>query len=231
MRLGRLPHDPARVARVATHRAALAVPPRLIRDPGLWRPMLGGNDALPTCTAVGLVNTAMAYAWAKQATGTLIDEARVPAIYAASIGRPDATDAQLAATDGAVMLDVLAWQAGGMIEVGQQTRLLALYRAIAPGDRGSLASAMLTCGAVYAGVSLLLADQADGDWLEPHAGAQQPWGGHALTLWGYTGLRDEDLVWVGTWGAWRRASWAWIHARLAEAYALTWPQLDAPPDA
>jgi hypothetical protein len=50
-------------------------------------------------------------------------------------------------------------------------------------------------------------------------------GGHCLISWDYTGLADDALVRLGTWGDWQMATWEWVRARLDEAHGLVWRQL------
>ena len=53
------------------------------------------------------------------------------------------------------------------------------------------------------------------------------WGGHCPIIWDYTGTADTDLVRLGTWGYWQKATWRWIRQRTQEAHAIAWRQLDA----
>ena len=122
MRLGRLPADPAALARapsLAAHRfAALAPPAAIDRGAVPFAPGLYENDTLPDCTAAGLANAAGMVA-ALNGFSLAIDPARVPAFYAGCVGCAP-TDAAMAATDGAVMLDVLTRQAVEGFDVGPQ---------------------------------------------------------------------------------------------------------------
>ena len=228
MRLGRLAHDPARIAAAPQHLFGATMPPNSIDrtalrfTPGLW-----GNDTIPDCTAAALANSARLYSLANGGGDAVIADGTPQRFYAACIGQPDATDAELAVSDGAVMLDVLDRATADGFDAGQQVPLVPGYGAVNIRDRYALAQSIVLGGA-YWGVALALADQADVVW-DTKNGDQTPgsWGGHALMAVDYTGLRDTDTVRLGTWGALREATWRWVAARLDEAYALSWRQLAA----
>ena len=139
--LGRIRHDPVALARAPSHRFG-AVPPPVVLDRSAtaFEPGLYYNDTLPDCTAVALANAARAVA-ALNGFDLVLDPARVPAFYGACVGNP----ADLAATDGAVMLDVLARQAASGFDVGPQT-LYGLHATIDRHSRSALASGMARLG-------------------------------------------------------------------------------------
>jgi hypothetical protein len=230
MRLGRLPHDPHRLAQARALRYGAVLPPaRIIRDRS-WSPTLGCNDTLPDCTAVAVANGARMFSRCNASTDVAIPDAAIIGFYADCIGQPGASSEQLAATNGAIMLDVMERQQANGFAIGGQVPLVADFAAIPPGDRYGLATAIARCGHVQLGVALAIADQTDGTWDTTTSGDQQPgsWGGHALVAYAYEGLGDTDIVWLATWGQWQAATWRWISARLEEAYALAWRQLLGP---
>ena len=229
MRLGRLPHDPARVAAAPSfvgHRFA-AVPPPPVLDRGAteFQPGLYGNDTLPDCTPVGMANAATAVS-AINGFPLAITDAKVPAFYAQCINQPNATDAELAATDGAMMLDVLTRQVTSGFDVGQESALVGLFGTM-PVARSVLASGMAALGHGYWGVTLRERDMEGGYvWdVQPGRDDGAVVGGHCIVGWSYTGLGDADTLQIATWGAWQSATWAWLQARLDEAYCIIWRQL------
>ena len=112
----------------------------------------------------------------------------------------------------------------------QQTSLVADWGTVDHSLRSSLALAMARLGPVYLGVTLYERDmdtKPGSVWNVEYGrddGAMA--GGHALFAWSYTGLDVTDVVYVGTWGYWQPATWAWFNARLDEAHGLVWRQLE-----
>ena len=228
MRLGRLPADQARLARapsLASHRFAAVPPPvRLDRSAIEFQPGLFGNDYLPDCSAAGLANAAGMVAAINGYT-LAIDAAKVPPFYAACVGC-DPTDAAMAATDGAMLLDVLQRQMQSGFDVGEQVPLIGLYGTL-PLDRSALASAMAHLGHVYAGVTLHEQDVDSAAAWDLLDSAGDVVGGHCVVLVDYAGLGDDDAVRLATWGRWQYATWRGLAARLDEAHALVWRELAA----
>ncbi|MFL5255508.1 MAG: hypothetical protein ACJ8AI_21950 [Rhodopila sp.] len=210
------------LAKAPSHRfGAVLPPPKLDRHAIAFHPELYGNDVLPDCTAVSLANAARGVA-ALNGYDLVVDPACVPAFYSACVGNP----VNLAATDGAVMLDVLARQAARGFDIGPQV-LHGLHGTIDSRSRSALAHGMARLGVGYWGVILRERDMErtavwdvqdgrdDGDIV----------GGHAVIAWDYTGLADDATVRLGTWGAWQPATWAWVSTRLEEAHCIVWRQL------
>lgn len=227
MRFGRKPCNLDAVSRHPLHRFGAIEPlPRLDRSNIDFKPELYQNDILPCCTAVALANVARATA-ALQGYQLVVDPATVPAFYAACVGVSD-TDAAMSATDGAVALDVLARQARDGFDIGPQ-RLYGQSAAVDVGARSDLAGGIARYVG-YWGVVLHDRDmQTVGDVWDAGPSDGPVVGGHMVMAWDYTGLSDGDTVRIGTWGTWQRATWAWVRARLDEAYGVAWPQLAAAP--
>lgn len=227
--LGRLQHQPdhvARAPRLGARALATTAPARLIRDHIPYAPQLFGNDLLPNCTAVAIANSAIGVA-ALGGGGCVIDPPNVDAFYAATINVPVA---DIARTDGALLLDALARQSRVGLPTGHQALLCGPFAAIKPGNLNLLRVAMTFAGLPILGVSLSLSDQAPGVWdTDPPASAGDPtpgsWGMHALVAWDYTGLADDDVVRLATWGTLQAATWRWLRARLDEAYVAVWRPL------
>ena len=226
MRLGRLPHSPAAVSAapsLAGHRFAATLPPAKVDRRAIpFAPGMYQNDSLPDCTAAGLANAAGMVA-ALNGYQLTVDPTLVPPFYAACVGCAP-TEAAMAATDGAVVLDVLRRQATQGFGVGPQ-ELVGLFGTLP--SREAIASAVASLGHAYLGVTLHQADmdafEAQGTWDTGNDGPVV--GGHCVVIWDYEGLGDGDTVRVATWGALQSATWRWVQTRLDEAYALVWRQL------
>lgn len=221
MMLGRKHHDPVAVARAPRHKFGIVVPPPAVLDrsrvpllPGLF-----GNDRYPDCTAVALVNAACGVA-ALNGFEMIVDPDKPLAFYAGCIDNPP----DLAASDGAVMLDVLNHQGAVGYDIGPQM-LVGRFGTVRT-QRVSMAQAMARLGCLYIGVTLRDHDMVSASWnMAPGRDDGAIVGGHAVFAWDYTGLGDDDTVRVGTWGQWQSASWAWIEDRTDEAYSVVWRQL------
>ena len=219
---GRLPHDPAALAAAPAPDVGSETPPPVLDRRGVdFSPDEYGNRSYPDCSAAGLANYARAVA-ALNGYGLVVDPDKPLAFYASCVGDPP----DLAATPGAVLLDVLNRQARDGFDIGPQ-QLIGLYGTV-PLTRAALALSISRFGAGYWGITLRARDMQV-------FGGSAPWdvtaddggrvGGHCVMAFDYTGLGDEDTVRVGTWGAWQSATWRWVHARLDEAHALVYRQL------
>ena len=225
LRLGRLQHDPIALAAAPAHKFG-AVPPPAVLDrsaidfaPGMYQ-----NDVLPDCSAAGLANAASAIA-ALNGYHLVVDPTLVPPFYAGCVSCAP-TDAAMEATDGAVLLDVLARQAVQGFDIGPQT-LYGLHGTV-PLTRTALALSLARLGVGYWGVTLHDRDmQTFGDrWdVQPGRDDGAVVGGHCVIGFDFTGLGDDDTVRIGTWSKWQPATWAWIAARLDEAHGLVFRQL------
>lgn len=231
VRLGRLPHDPARFAAVRRRLvSAAAPPPASLRREGLtWTPGAYGNQVLPNCSTVALANAVRAWSWTQTGADAVIDPATVPAFYAECVGCADDT-AAIEATDGAVLLDVLERADVLGVDFGQQDPIVPDFTAVDPTDRVAMAASLAAGGGLILGLDLLEVDQQGDIWgVGPSAAVTgKPWGGHAALLWSYEGLRDDALTRIATWGTWRPATVAWVLARAVEAYHVTVPQIWLP---
>ena len=222
MRLGRLPHDPAALAAVPVHRfGAVPPPPALDRRGVEFAPELYGNDTLPDCTAAALSNAARAVA-ALNGYGLVVYPEMVPLFYSSCVGYP----VNLAATDGAVVLDVLRRQMIEGFDIGPQV-LSGEFGTLDPASRSGLATGLAHLGPVYLGVTLRDREMQGGAVWDVLPGRDDGpiVGGHAVIGWDYAGLGDGDTVRIGTWGRWQDVTWRWLAARLDEAHGLVWRQL------
>lgn len=231
MRLGRLPCAPADLARAPSilwHASTFAPPPAVLdrRDVD-YRPRMFGNNILPDCSAAGLANLALAVSTLAGAE-IAIDDALVPAFYAACVGCAP-TESAMAATDGAVLLDVLRRQVVQGFDVGGQTAFVGLSGTV-PLRRTYLAQIVSQLGGAYLGVDLYERDMEggavwDADGRDPGALV----GGHCVVMWDYLGLADTDTLRIATWGGLQSVTWRWLANRLREAHGVFWRQL-APAD-
>jgi hypothetical protein len=223
MRLGRLPHSPAAVARAPAHLfGALAPLSELDRSAVEFRPNLYGNDTYPDCTAVALANAARAVT-ALEGWDLAVDGDAPLKFYGDVVGNPP----DLALTHGAQLLTVLDHMSAQGFCVNDQTPLVGRYGTVRH-DRASLALAMARFGGGYWGVTLRERDVQN-------VGQSAPWdvtaddgdvvGGHCVLAWDYTGLADDDTVRIATWGAWQPVTWRWVRSRLDEAWGLVFRQL------
>lgn len=228
MRLGRLPHHPEAVdaaPKLAARMERVPLLTRCDRSAKLYEPLLGGNQKYPDCTAVAIANSALGFAAADGGI-VAIEDAAIEGFYAATIGVPVADIGQ---TDGAVLLDAMRRQcAHGMLDKSGQVLLTGPFGTIEPTDRRLLAAATAILGPIILGVDLTMAEQQPGVWDLARPGADQPWGGHALVLWDFAGIGDEDQMRLATWGELQVATWRWLYAQCREAYAVVWPDLLGP---
>jgi hypothetical protein len=231
--LGRLPHDPAAVARAPSLYghvlASKPPPPKLLRDQVAYpfAPQMDANDQIGDCTAVGVANYARGVA-ALNGFGLPIPTDAVVGLYSASCGY---VPGDPSTDQGGVELNVLAYQLQSGFPYGGQAPLVGDFATFDPTDRALFATTMANLGLVYMGVNLSVSDQASQTWdTNPPASAGDPtpgsWGGHCLLAWAYTGLADDDLVTLVTWGCLDyKATWRWVRARCEEAHAIIFPDL------
>lgn len=204
---------------------ARKAPTRLVRDHIDPAPLMLANDQIGDCTSVGLANHLRATA---SLAGYQIDVSTGDAVrfYSESTGyRP----ANAESDQGGVEVDVLgiAGRDGYHLDHGTY---YPLWGTVDPQDRKALALVVAGMGCAYLGVQLAAADQAPGVWDTDRTGDNTPgsWGGHCLLLWDYTGLGDNDLVTLLTWGVRQKATWRWLHSRIMEAHGIIWPQMVLP---
>lgn len=231
MRLGCLDHDPARAAALPLIRYGAAAPPPPIYTPKLdWTPTLGDNDTLPDCIPVALTNSLRAFV---KRFGGDTDDLAVPTsaitgLYAHAIGMPGATDAQLAATEGADPLTVMEIAQTQGWDIGAQVPLVPDYGTVA--GRVDIARTIATLGACMFAVTLYTSDMDDAAagraWTMPPRGSVE--GGHMIAAADYLGLADTDILMVPTWGQWQRMSWGWLRPRLRLAMPVMCRELLGP---
>jgi hypothetical protein len=228
-RYGRLHHDPDRLAAAPMARYAAPPPATLARPLDSWTPGLYGNDVLPDCTAVSLANAARAFAWTHFGADSVVEDGKPQRFYAQVIGKPDADEAQLSATEGAMVLDVFGLAQSHGVDVGQEIPLVPDFRAF-PVSQAGIAWAMARCGCAYLGVDIYLSDEnaPTGETWDVSPTQSSLVGAHAVIAYAYAGLAPADLVWIATWGTWQAVTWRWILERTRESYAVAFRQLMPP---
>ena len=229
--LGRNPHDPERLARgLMAAPAPMPYLPLLDRSAIDPQPSTWDNDQTPDCTTAGLANSLTAQGVILSAP-PIIAANKPLSLYATIKGMPGATEQQLAATDGAVMMDVLDYVETNGFDVGGQVPMVPVQRFVIHNAREAIAGVMCdkktTVG--YLGIRLYARDMdviGQGPWTAKIADSGDLVGGHCLLSWDYAkGLSDNDLLSLLTWGIKQPASWAWLMERLDESHGLEWPQL------
>ena len=229
--LGRKPADPAALARapqLGNHMlASMPAPPVLDRSKIAFTPDMDGNDTVGDCTAVALANCARAAA-CLAGFQIVIPKPKVIAFYSQSTGY----NPKVPSTDqGGVEVDVLANQARHGFDIGEQTPLVGAWGTFDPGNQGLMRSCIANVGTCYIGVALSISDQNMKVWdTDAPASAGDPtpgsWGDHAPFIWDYEGTSDTDLVRIGTWGYWQKATWRWVRRRTQEAHGIAWRQMN-----
>ncbi len=216
-RLGCLPHNAAVAAALPQIRIGAApLLPRVV-PPLDWTPTPGDNETEPTCVPTAYINATRASMRYLGGGDIQVSDAEVLAQYARAIGRPAATPAELAATDGCDPLSFLAMiQTDGWWTVGLQAPLVPTYGAITSLFTASMARVIGEVGAVMLAVTLYEADMEAQALGAPWTGLPTggPVGGHMIAACSYSGLQDEDILKIATWGTWMPASWQWISSRI-----------------
>jgi hypothetical protein len=191
-----------------------------------YQPAMCGNDQYPSCTVAALINAAVATEALQQAALAFDEQAWVP--FYARLAGCEPTPTAIAATDGLAILDVLRAQGTVGFDIGAVAPLTGDFGTV-PLVRADLARCMAGLGFVYAGVDLAQSDLID-------TGPGEVWDvatpdsslGHALLLWDYTGLDDDDHVGLVSWGGFIESTWLGIECRLREAYGLLLGGIEGP---
>jgi hypothetical protein len=229
-RLGRRAHSPAAVAAAPSLRnhvfAMMAPPTSCVRTGIDYQPQLRGNDTLPDCVPVGILNAALAVE-ALNAGGALAIAPDVELAFYATVDGCAPTADAIAATDGLSVLDALRRQSTDGFDIGAVAPLTADFASV-PLDLASLANSIALIGVGYWGVDIYSSDM-DADpslpWDDDGSDPGTLVGGHCLCGWDYEGLGDMDTGRVATWGRLQSFRWRWLKRRLREAYVLLFPDL------
>jgi hypothetical protein len=218
-KLGRLDHDPIRVATVRPHVIGAHAPlPAAIQDARSkiqWTPSLVQNDALPTCTVAGLINSARW--WALLHGFDLTNQEAAELAFFAAVAGVQNTEAAIASVPGLVMLNVLMRAQRYGFAAGGPTALVPEYTSLQSID--GITDAISTKGSAYLGVSIYEADMRPGAvWQGGIQNAGKLEGGHAIVAID----NQSDEFTIATWGGTVQANAEWLEARVDEAYAIHW---------
>jgi hypothetical protein len=206
MKLGKQParHDD-RTLDLARYTASLpAAPSSFNVAPNKAWPMYA-NDRIGDCTIAALGH--QIEAWGARSPS----EQDVVAAYSAITGYDPADPSS---DQGAVELDVLNyWRKTGVAG----DRIVA-YAKVNPLDASHVRSGCWLFGGLYIGLALPIAAQRQSVWHMASGPDAAPgsWGGHAVNVIGYS----SRGVYVVTWGAVKRMTWAFWRTYCDEAYAL-----------
>jgi len=229
---GRLPHDPVRLAKAPqlAKYSSLAVanpPSRLDRSSVKAAFQMGDNDVDPDCTGAGYFNLAIMVA-ELMGYGLNVLPGSASKLYAQTVGIDPTNAAAIAASGGAMLMDLLTRQATQGASTGND--LLFGEPGVLPLTRNALANAMDRLGGAEIGVDFTDLDTQTLDdpaivW-DIQAGPYLPTEGHALVALDYTGLGDLDTVRLCSWGLdTYHATWRWIDSRSPERHGVCWRQL------
>ena len=216
MKLGRRPKrlDPRTLKMAKYLAAAPLTPPAAVdytRGVTDWGMMLNAEFGCCTIAAVGHA----VQAWTNCATGreTTVPDSTILEYYE----KWDGYNPSDPSTDqGGVELDVLnKWR-----QQKFAANILDAYAAIDPKKQQEVQLAIWLFGGAYIGIELPIRAQTQDVWDVPESLGpdDEPgsWGGHAVFVVGY----DATGVTLITWGAPKKATWAWISKYCDEAYAL-----------
>lgn len=224
--LGKLPRkEDARTLRLTSVLRDVAVPstwtfdrayPRLAPHP---TPMLG-NDEVGNCGLVAAAHHQLGSEGIEHGRYPHVQTSDMVAEYFAMTGGADV---------GLYMLDVCnRWRQLGLRFATGRERIAA-YGEVTPNDDTAMRRACVACRGLYLGLLLPLtaADQFDAAeaagltcvWTvvaggRGWRGQVGSWGGHAVSVLGYT----PSCWYVGSWGAVVKASWAFVHRYADECY-------------
>lgn len=212
MRLGRLPHDPSRLAVIPHLMATGAPPPEIVTPPEGFIPLLVRNDELPTCTIAGLINCARLWTLTKHGYDLATDEDLLLEFYARVAG---CQVSEIAETQGLVMLDVLESAQRDGFRINSQNVLVPMFKRIETDDVLAMKDSVATTGSAYTGWDLRQCDMTS-DWIGDVSSPAE--GGHCAPEMGYHPGGFVDA----TWGVERPADDAWVLSRAAEAYSVSW---------
>jgi hypothetical protein len=217
--LGRMPHDPVRIAAERPHVMSATAPAPLVlsRPAVLAQPSLVFNDSLPTCTVAGLINCARAWAQLHGFDLTYTDDACLA--FFAKVAGCDNTIEAIAKVPGLVMQDVLDYGRVNGFDCGGPVILEYDYQVVDPHDEAAIRDVISLDGGAYVGIDVYARDMADPDnWNTTVSTAGELVGGHCLVPKDYTTL-NYDAV---TWGEDLQMTNVWLDERIQEVFRIEW---------
>lgn len=201
--------------RFVNYAAALAPPPAALDFSGPVTNLgMMLNDSLGDCTCAAVGH--MIQVWtANTGSQVILPDADIETLYEKACGyvpgNPN-TD------QGGNEISVLSyWRDSGIFP----GHTLAGWCNVSPQNHTQVMQALQLFGAVYLGVDLPLSAQSQvgSVWDVPAGGAvgngaPGSWGGHAVPIVAY----DAEGITVITWGAYQKATWAFVDAYVDEAH-------------
>ncbi|MBB3882603.1 C1 family peptidase, partial [Acetobacter oeni] len=208
-------HDPRTYRLKAVLATALPVIPSKVN----WAPSaqwpMWCNDKIGCCTQVSVASAIRTWTGAAQAPVMLTDP-QVIDNYSAESGY---VPGEPSTDEGGVELDVLnRWRIEGYERPGQTRDYLTAFGYVDPKNNPQVQRAIAFLGGLYIGLSLpnYACAVGDFDWIINPLADNSIAGGHAVFIHGY----DADWLYLNTWGAPRRMSYAFFQKYCDEAYGL-----------
>lgn len=234
--LGGGPPNYARIAQQPQHPAgavrAVDVIGRNFGDANKLTPILGRNNFIPCCTEVALLLNAQAIALDIEGAEFGCDaDLACPDNYGRVLGIPNATDAQLLATDGAPMDQVVDFHgAHGFQTHGNIGELVTSNLAIPVGD-WSVIMAALAAGGFCATLALSAEDLQADDATALDVPSGTPAASMPATFAGWhegffraiNGTSPKSLIEWCRWGVWGYSTIDWFWARFFAGQRITLP--------
>lgn len=169
-----------------------------------------GNDAYGDCTLAAYGHTVQA--WSEEASGAMADVTTEQVLAAYHVLSPH--------DDGAYCIDALNY----CRNPGVGPYRLGAYAAVQPKAHQHFRASAWLFGTVYLGLSLAIEQQRQDVWDYVPGSTPGSWGGHAVSVIGYT-LTGPVIV---TWGERKQCTWAFVDRQCDEAYALIGPEWFGP---
>jgi hypothetical protein len=219
LKLGRKPHDPARLARLpkaAPHLVGISNVPPVVDwsmdvAPNAWG--VYDNDTIGDCTAAGVAH--LTIGWESYHPPMLLPTtAEVVAIYENFGYDPKQTqpDGENPTDQGAVCVDVLnLWYSAGYVLGGKRNVLMA-HCIVTPKNHDEVRAGLYAFGALYIGVQLREAQMTEPVWQTTTGPIA---GGHCVTVHRI----DQNGGLVCSWGKLYQFTWDWWDACVDEVHA------------
>lgn len=195
------------------------------------RPLIGmyGNDRLSNCSSVAIANGINGIAsllWGTNAhLKPIITTSNVVYFYSQSTGYDPSNPLSDKGADADKVATFAARQ-------GYPTHGTYLFPAVGEIDHTSLQAlrdGVNAFGVLNLGVGLSINDTTNEIWdtgVTPNDRIGS-YGWHLLNLWSWSGIKDDDLVEVLTFGRVQKVTWRWIRERTILAYGHAYHQLIA----
>lgn len=173
-------------------------------------PMLG-NDRYGDCVCAAYGHALHTWTANAQASPTIVDEASVLHAYSAITGfNPSDPNTD----QGTNMLDGLNyWRATGI-----NGNKITAFTEVNPKNKNEVKAAIDLFGVCYIGVALPISAQRQTYWHLVSGSNNKPnsWGGHCVSVIGYTGRRVQFI----TWGQVMEMTWGFFKYYCDEAYTM-----------